>query len=143
MVAGPWFALCPGAMAKNLEEMRVYQHSTRAADAISALLKLPGFRNQFKLAGQLGDASDSVSSNIAEGFGRSNAQFVKFLDYARGSANEVRAHLGTAYGRGCITLDTYQRMNRRYEVIGKMLTRLIQYLRGPNEPPTNNQTTNN
>ena len=58
-------------MAKTLEEMRVYQQSTCAADAISALLKLPAFRNQFKLASQLGDASDSVPSNIAEGFGRS------------------------------------------------------------------------
>ena len=110
MFSGLRFALRPGAMAKNLEEMRVYQHSTRAAVAISALLKLPGFRSQFKLSSQLGDASDSVSSNIAEGFGRSNAQFAKFLDYARGN-------------------DTYQRMNRRYEAIGKMLTRLIQYLR--------------
>jgi hypothetical protein len=60
-------------MAKNLEEMRVYQHSTRAADAISALLKRPGFHN-----------------------------------------------------------------HRRYEVIGKMLTRLIQYLRGGKNPPTTN-----
>ena len=124
-------------MAKNLEELRVYQHSTRAADAISALLKLPGFRDQFKLASQLGDASDSVSSNIAEGFGRSNAQFAQFLDYARGSANEVRAHLTTAQGRRCITLHTYQQMNRRYEVIGKMLTCLIQYLRGRDDRPTN------
>ena len=124
-------------MAKNLEEMRVYQHSTRAADAISALLKLPGFRYQFKLASQLGDASDSVSSNIAEGFGQSNAQFAKFLDYARGSANEVRAHLATAHGRRCITLDAYQRINRRYEIIGKMLTCLIQYLRRRDDRPPN------
>ena len=117
-------------MAKNLEELLVYQRARRAGDAISALLRLPTFRKEFKLTGQLGDASDSVSSNIAEGFGRSKPQFALFLDYARGSANEVRAHLATARGRRCITNTTCQEMDRRYEIIGKMLTRLIQYLRG-------------
>ena len=116
-------------MATKLEELLVYQKAVRAGDAISALLKLPGFRNEWKLSGQLGDASDSVPSNIAEGFGRSNRLFMQFLDYARGSANEVRAHLATARGRGCITARTHRMMDERYEVIGRMLTRLIQYLR--------------
>jgi four helix bundle protein len=116
-------------MAKNLEELLVYQNAVRAGDAISALLKLPGFRNQWKLTSQLGDAADSVQSNISEGFGRSNRLFMQFLDFARGSANEVRAHLATARGRGCITSRTQRAMDQRYEVIGKMLTRLIQYLR--------------
>ncbi|MSO30125.1 MAG: four helix bundle protein [Acidobacteria bacterium] len=51
------------------------------------------------------------------------------VHYSKGSANEVRAHLATARGRHCITRTTYQEMNGRYEVIGKMLTRLIQCLR--------------
>jgi four helix bundle protein len=116
-------------MAKKLDELLVYQKAVQAGDAISALLKLRSFRNEWKLSGQLGDASDSVPSNVAEGFGRSNRQFMRFLDYARGSANEVRAHLATARGRGCITSKTQREMDQRYEVIGKMLTRLIQYLR--------------
>ncbi len=120
-------------MAKKLEELLVYQKAVQAGDAISALLKLPGFRNEWKLTGQLGDAADSVQSNIAEGFGRSNRQFMQFLDYARGSANEVRAHLATAGGRGCITSKSQRVMDERYEVIGKMLTRLIQYLRRRNQ----------
>ncbi len=127
----PGNCLIRAIVAKDLEELHVYHEAVRAGDAISALLKLPAFRNEVKLIGQLGDASDSVSSNIAEGFGRSKRQFAQFLDYARGSANEVRAHLATARGRHCITPTTYQEINNRYEVIGKMLTRLIQYLQRP------------
>jgi four helix bundle protein len=132
---GKPLALAVAIMAKALEELLVYQKAVRAGDAISALLKLPNFRNEWKLSGQLGDASDSVPSNIAEGFGRSNRQFMQFLDYARGSANEVRAHLATARGRGCITSNTQRVMNQRYDVIGKMLTRLIQYLRRRDDGP--------
>ena len=43
--------------------------------------------------GQFQNASVSVSSNIAESYERpSNAEFIRFLDIARGSCGEVRSH---------------------------------------------------
>jgi four helix bundle protein len=62
---GAKFALNCDAIAKNLDELRVYQQALRASDAISALLRLPTFSREFKLSSQLGDAADSVPSNIA------------------------------------------------------------------------------
>src|SRR4029453_11511102 len=94
----------------------------------SALLRLPGWRNQRKLSEQLAESSDSVGSNISEGFGQSDPQFKRYLEYARGSANETRTHLASALGHRCITAWTFQEMSRRYEITGKMLTKLIQYL---------------
>jgi four helix bundle protein len=116
-------------MAKKLEELRVYQRSSRDSLAISALLRLPPWRDQRKLSEQLGESSDSVPSNISEGFGRSRSDFRRFLEYSRGSANEVRTHLATALGRRCITAPTFRVMDRRDEITGRMLTRFIQYLR--------------
>jgi four helix bundle protein len=100
----------------------------KANRAISALLRLNSFRNQRKLIEQLGDAADSVPSNIGEGFGRSNRELRKFLIYARASANEVRVHLTTAETRRCIRPTTFQDLDHRYVVIGRMLTKFIQYL---------------
>jgi four helix bundle protein len=116
--------------ARNLQELRVHSRAVAAGEAVSAILKGAAFRKEFKLTTQLGDAAASVPSNIAEGFGRSPRQFAQYLEYARGSANETRTHLTTALGRDCITESTCHDISRQYEVIGRMLTRLIQYLRG-------------
>ena len=128
-------------MARKLEELHVYNRAVRGHMAVSALIKLSTFRNERKLIEQLADAADSVPSNIGEGFGRSDAQFILFLEYARGSANEVRTHLISACHRGCITEATQEAMDIRYAIIGRMLTRLIQHLRRKNtKPPENSKS---
>src|SRR5438045_2149752 len=91
-------------IATTLNDLLVYQKALQGTQAVSALLTCPGLRRDCKLSQQLGDASDSTSSNIAEGFGQqTDRKFAQHLFIARGSANEVRSHLVTAGCRNYIT----------------------------------------
>jgi four helix bundle protein len=57
---------------------------------------------------QIRDSSDSAHRNVAEGFGRYNpTEFARFLDVARGSADETRALLQTARDQRFIADDRF------------------------------------
>jgi four helix bundle protein len=89
-----------------------------------------GVRKDCELRAQLGSASGAVPANIAEGFGQqSDRQFARYLFIARGSSQEVRAHLTVAHSRKCIDEEELNEFTRKYEEIAKMLTGLIKHLR--------------
>jgi four helix bundle protein len=73
----------------TFENLEVWKEAIELAARVYELFrecKDWGFR------GQIQDAAVSVSSNIAEGYERSsNAEFIRFLDIARGSCGEVRS----------------------------------------------------
>ena len=78
---------------------------------------------------QMRRAAISIVSNICEGASaRSDKQFIRFLDLARGSANELQAQLGIASDLGF--LDTGHPVHDRCDHLGRSLTRLIQRLSG-------------
>lgn len=53
-------ALRTGMIARNLQELRVYQKAVVAAEAVSALLKRPAFSKEFHLKDQLSRSSSRV-----------------------------------------------------------------------------------
>jgi four helix bundle protein len=111
---------------RTLIDLQVYQKALVASFAVSTLLKHSGLRKDFKLSEQLRDAAESVSTNIAEGFGqRDEHGFVMYLFIARGSANELRSHLLTAHRQNYITTQELEEISRTYVEIGKMLTLFI------------------
>ena len=75
----------------RFEELEVWKKSARfSANIYKELAELKdfGFRDQITRAGP------SVPSNIAEGYERnSNKEFANFLNYAKGSAGEIRTQI--------------------------------------------------
>lgn len=79
-------------MAYNsFESLEVWKRTSRLAVSVYAALK---DSRDFGLRGQMTRAAVSVPSNIAEGYERdTNAEFVRFLNIAKGSIAELRTQL--------------------------------------------------
>jgi four helix bundle protein len=117
-------------MAKNLQEVRVYLKALTAADAVSALLKRPGFNRDFDLKDQLSRSSGRVAPLVAEGYGQlTDRHLATYLGRARGSVLETIGHLSKARGQDFIAESEHSELNERYDHVGRMLTRWIDYLR--------------
>jgi four helix bundle protein len=77
---------------RSLEEFGAYRKAQELFDLVVADMDL--VRREplcFKLVSQQVGSADSICANIEEGHGRlSRPEYVRFLDFARGSARETR-----------------------------------------------------
>jgi four helix bundle protein len=115
--------------AKRFEELDVWQ---RAKDLTNLVYKYSSdglFVRDFGLRDQMRRASVSIMSNIAEGFeSQTQALFIKYLGYAKGSAGELRAQLYIAKDQGYISEENFSEMFSLAEICSKQRSRFIQYL---------------
>jgi four helix bundle protein len=85
---------------RRFEDFDCWKLSNELKLAIYELVERPQIKTDKDFCDQIRSAVASVPANIAEGFGRrSDAEFAHFLDFARGSLNECRNHLGDARDR--------------------------------------------
>jgi four helix bundle protein len=81
----------------------------------------------FGLTSQIRRSAVSVGANIAEGSGRrSDAELVRFLHIARGSAVELEYHVLLARDLKLITMETFAVIAKQVDEVERMLTALIQ-----------------
>ena len=115
----------------RFEELEVWKRSARlSADLYKALADLRdfGFRDQITRAGL------SIPSNISEGYEReSTKEIANFLNYAKGSAGELRTQIYIGIDIGYIDRDQGKHWLSEAEQISKMLHALIRTTR--NRPP--------
>jgi four helix bundle protein len=107
------------------ENLGVYQKAVDLADQILvATSQFP--RGFYFLSDQLNRASVSISTNLAEGNGRfTKADRRNFFTIARGSAQECIPLIELAHRRGLIGGAQHLQFRSEIEVIGKMLSGLI------------------
>ena len=81
----------------------------------------------FKLRAQLADAAQSVSANIAEGYGhRSAKEYIQFLYYALGSLAETLTRTIGLYSAAQITDVQFNEINLLHYEVENRLLRLIE-----------------
>lgn len=107
-------------------ELRIWQRSREWSKQIFFLTQRKPFLNDRRLVEQINDSSESVMSNIAEGFGRgTQGEFITFLGYALGSLDETRSHLCAAYDRKFLSRDEFAEQFQEGTEIRKMTVAFI------------------
>ena len=112
-----------GSMIKSFQDLTVYKSSKLLyADLLEALKTFPRQGNY--LADQMRRASNSIHANIAEGYGKSQPEFKRFLTTSLGSNNELISHLEDAIIAKYLSKSVAQRLIDQYTVLGKQIYRL-------------------
>src|SRR5215831_16177270 len=80
----------------GLEKFGAYQKARGLFDLVVADMQTLRTESlSYRLIDQQLGSADSICANIEEGYGRlSRAEYVRFLDFARGSARETRGRYG-------------------------------------------------
>ena len=90
-------ALCSGMPTiKHYRELDCWRLSVELRDAVLAVTARPRVRRNLRFCDQIAGAARSAPSNIAEGFGRSDREFGRYLLVARGSLRETETLLDEA-----------------------------------------------
>ena len=83
---------------------------------------------QKTIGAQFVDASDCISANVAEGFGRYHKKDkIKFYYYSRGSVLECVDWLEKSLYRNLVTQDHYKELRTELEKLPKAINSLIKY----------------
>ena len=117
---------------KQFEDLEIWQEAR-----VFNTLIFKQFANHpnFSFRDQMLRATLSIMNNIAEGFDRSSdADFRKFLDYAKASAGEVRSMLYLALDLGYLDEETFRNLHQAANTLSARITKLMTYLKKPRTP---------
>jgi len=117
------------ATFKRFEEMNAWGSARTLVNLVYEVSKRPEFSADFGLRDQIRRAAISVMSNIAEGFGAgSDAEFIRFLGYARRSVSETQSQLYTALDQGYLSSNQFDEIYTKANITERQINALIGYL---------------
>ncbi len=119
----------------RFEDVECWQEARTLTQMVFASVSEPAFRAKgFRLIDQITGAAISVMNNIVEGFdGQSNAEFIRFLGYARRSASEVQTCAYVALDNGAMQQLQFDAMYQQAEKTRRMIDGFLRYLRAHRE----------
>lgn len=124
---------------KSYRDLEIWKMAHELAVAVHkmTLEKLPKFE-MYEEGNQVRRLSKSISSNIAEGFGRKRYknEYIKFLTYALASCDETHEHLELLFETGSLT-DTrlFENLFERYDILGRKINKFLQKIIYDYQPP--------
>lgn len=123
------------AAIERFEDIKAWQIARQLTDEIYARTRADGFKRDFALVDQIRRAAGSIMHNIAEGFDAgTDADFVRFLIYARRSATEVQSQLYIALDQGYLSQTEFDHLYDLATQSRKAINGFIRYLKGVRSP---------
>ncbi|MFA6295742.1 MAG: four helix bundle protein [Patescibacteria group bacterium] len=101
-------------------DLIVYKNSKLLFSVLIKIVRKFPYEGKY-LVNQILRAANSIHANIAEGFGRSEAEFKRYLTSALGSCNELISHIEDALMSGYIRKDTAEKLIEKYNIVGKQI----------------------
>ncbi|MBC7399053.1 MAG: four helix bundle protein [Mucilaginibacter sp.] len=116
-------------MSNRLEDLEIYILSETFADEIWFIVTTWDYFTKDTVGKQLTRSADSISANIAEGFGiyyyKENKNFCYF---SRGSLIETKSWIKKSYTRNLITEDQYKTLISKLETVHIKLNAYIKFI---------------
>ena len=115
----------------NYRELKIWQRGVELATKVYQLsLKFPS-DEKFGLTSQIRRAAVSISSNIAEGSGRTtDKDFANFLAYAYGSLCEVDTQLQIAVNLSFVAKEEIEELENEIDEVQRMIYSFKRNLKG-------------
>jgi four helix bundle protein len=113
----------------HYSDLKIYGLSIKLAGEIKKLVKTIPYHWNIKEVNQIIRSSDSVHSNITEGWGRRfyRRDYIKFLNYSLTSSDETQDHLVALYGGEHIIKDDYEKYWKSYKDLSVRILNFINY----------------
>ena len=119
------------AVIKRFQDAKSWQVGRKLVNVVYDLTSKHPFRSDRGLVNQIRRSSESVPSNIAEGFcKRTDGELTNALGIARGSAGEVQSQLMSAHDHGYISESEFQLAFDLAGLASKLIESHIRYLEG-------------
>ena len=120
---------------ERFEDVQGWQKARELTRMVYRVTGQGAFVRDFGLRDQIRRAAGSVMANIAEGFDAgSDAEFIRFLRYARRSASEVQSHLYIALDQSYVTQAQFDEMYETAAETKRLIGGFIRYLSSSPKP---------
>jgi four helix bundle protein len=117
---------------EDFKDLKVWTKAHQLTLAVYRHTRTFPKEEMYGLTSQLRRSTASIGANIAEGCGRrSDAEMRRFLQIARGSANEVEYHLLLAKDLQFLAVEDFKELEQKVLELQRMMAPLVQSLHGP------------
>lgn len=125
---------------ERFEDIEAWQLARELTRKVYRLTKKPAFAKDYGLKKQIQDASGSSMHNIAEGFdAETNAEFIRFLRYAKRSCTEVQSELYVALDEEYIDTNEFKNVYEQATRTRAAIRGFINYLKKYEERKATNR----